>query len=104
MAADRSKVLQQAQLLASRGQYDAAIAEWKKLAMDFPNDGSIPNAIGDLYLLGYGIIGEYQGYKSGHGLNNQLVRALLEQPDAWEIVTFGDESQAPISYIKATPL
>lgn len=49
MAADRSKVLQQAQLLASRGQYDAAIAEWKKLAMEAPNDGSIHNAIGDLY-------------------------------------------------------
>ena len=59
------------------------------------------DAIGDLYLLGYGIIGEYQGYKAGHGLNNQLVRALLEQPDAWEIVTFDDESRAPISYIKA---
>ncbi|HQV41161.1 MAG: UDP-3-O-acyl-N-acetylglucosamine deacetylase [Moraxellaceae bacterium] len=62
------------------------------------------DAIGDLYLLGYGIIGEYQGYKSGHGLNNLLLRALLEQPDAWEIVTFSDESQAPISYIKAEHL
>ena len=50
MAADRSKVLQQAQLLASRGQYDAAIVEWKKLAMDAPNDGSIHNSIGDLHL------------------------------------------------------
>ena len=60
------------------------------------------DAIGDLYLLGYGIIGEYQGYKSGHGLNNQLLRALLDQPDAWEIVTFDDESLAPISYIKAS--
>ncbi len=60
------------------------------------------DAIGDLYLLGHGIIGEYQGYKSGHGLNNQLLRALLDQPDAWEIVTFDDEATAPISYIKAT--
>jgi tetratricopeptide (TPR) repeat protein len=50
LAADRSKVLQQAQLLASRGQFDAAIAEWKKLTADNPNDGSIHNAIGDLYL------------------------------------------------------
>lgn len=50
MAADRSKVLQQAQLLASRGQYDAAIAEWKKLALEAPNDGSIHNSIGDLHL------------------------------------------------------
>lgn len=50
MATDRSKVLQQAQLLASRGQYDAAIAEWKKLAQETPHDGSIHNSIGDLYL------------------------------------------------------
>lgn len=50
MAADRSKVLQQAQLLASRGQYDAAIGEWKKLAAESPNDGSIQNSIGDLHL------------------------------------------------------
>ena len=50
LVADRSKVLQQAQLLASRGQYDAAIEEWKKLAQDTPNDGSIHNSIGDLHL------------------------------------------------------
>lgn len=50
MASDRSKVLQQAQLLASRGQYDAAISEWKKLAAESPNDGSIHNSIGDLHL------------------------------------------------------
>ncbi len=62
------------------------------------------DAIGDLYLLGYGILGEYQGYKSGHGLNNLLLRALLEQPDAFEIVTFDDEDQAPISYIMAERL
>jgi tetratricopeptide (TPR) repeat protein len=47
---DRSKVLQQAQLLASKGQIMEAIAEWKKLAAEAPNDGSIPNSIGDLYL------------------------------------------------------
>ncbi|HEX4869846.1 MAG TPA: UDP-3-O-acyl-N-acetylglucosamine deacetylase [Moraxellaceae bacterium] len=62
------------------------------------------DAIGDLYLLGYGILGEYQGYKSGHGLNNQLLRAMLDQPDAWEIVTFDDEETAPISYIRAERL
>ncbi|MDF3030857.1 MAG: UDP-3-O-acyl-N-acetylglucosamine deacetylase [Moraxellaceae bacterium] len=62
------------------------------------------DAIGDLYLLGYGILGEYQGYKAGHGLNNLLLRALLEQPDAFEIVTFDDEDRAPISYIMAERL
>lgn len=50
MALDRSKVLQQAQLLVSRGQYDNAVAEWKKLAAEAPNDGSIHNSIGDLHL------------------------------------------------------
>lgn len=62
------------------------------------------DAIGDLYLLGHSILGEYQGFKSGHGLNNQLLRAMLDQPDAWEIVTFDDEETAPISYIRAERL
>ncbi|BFU91366.1 MAG: hypothetical protein NTAFB01_25530 [Nitrospira sp.] len=50
MPSDRSRVLQQAQLLASRGQYEAAIAEWKKLATEAPADGTIHNTIGDLQL------------------------------------------------------
>ena len=56
------------------------------------------DAIGDLYLVGNSLIGEFRAYKSGHGLNNAAVRALLAQPDAWEIVTFDDEASAPISY------
>ncbi len=60
----------------------------------------ILDAIGDLYLLGYGLIGEYTAYKSGHGLNNKSLRNLLEQKDAWEFVTFEEESALPISYIK----
>ncbi|MCE8002570.1 MULTISPECIES: UDP-3-O-acyl-N-acetylglucosamine deacetylase [Halomonadaceae] len=57
------------------------------------------DAIGDLYLLGYSLIGEFRGVKSGHALNNQLCRALLAQPDAYEIVTFEKERElAPISY------
>lgn len=58
----------------------------------------ILDAIGDLYLLGRSLIGAYQGYKSGHALNNQLLRTLLATPDAYERVTFVDEKQAPISY------
>jgi len=58
------------------------------------------DAIGDLYLLGKSLIGEFQGHKSGHALNNQLIRELLSQEDAWEIVTFDDETVAPISYMK----
>ncbi|WP_370981300.1 UDP-3-O-acyl-N-acetylglucosamine deacetylase [Agaribacterium sp. ZY112] len=60
----------------------------------------ILDAIGDLYLLGYGLIGEYCAYKSGHGLNNKALRALLEQRDAWEFVSFDEEEQLPISYLK----
>ncbi|MGB3622320.1 UDP-3-O-acyl-N-acetylglucosamine deacetylase [Ketobacter sp. MCCC 1A13808] len=56
------------------------------------------DAIGDLYLLGKSLIGEFQGYKSGHALNNQLLRELLVQEDAWEMVTFDDAKTAPISY------
>ncbi len=61
----------------------------------------ILDAIGDLYLLGYSLIGAFYGYKSGHALNNQLLRALLADESAWEAVTFEDEeasASAPISY------
>lgn len=57
------------------------------------------DAIGDLYQLGYSLIGEFRGVKSGHALNNQLCREMMANPDAWEIVTFEDDAQqAPISY------
>jgi len=56
------------------------------------------DAIGDLYLLGCSLIGEFSGYKSGHELNNRLLRALLVNEDAWETATFDDPELAPISY------
>ena len=56
------------------------------------------DAIGDLYLLGYSLIGEYQAFKSGHALNNQALRTLISQKEAWEMVTFEDVDDAPISY------
>ena len=56
------------------------------------------DAIGDLYLLGNSLIGEFEGYKSGHGLNNTLLRALIAQEDAWEVATFDSFEDAPISY------
>jgi UDP-3-O-[3-hydroxymyristoyl] N-acetylglucosamine deacetylase len=59
------------------------------------------DAIGDLYLLGHSLIGEYQGYKSGHGLNNQLLRALMADSDAWEKVTFDNEADAPIHFMRS---
>lgn len=61
----------------------------------------ILDAIGDLYLLGHGLIGEYSAFKSGHDLNNKLLRALLNDQPAWEEVTYKDPERAPISY--ATP-
>ena len=58
----------------------------------------ILDAVGDLYLAGHPIIGAYEGYKSGHALNNKLVRALLAEQSAWEEVTFPDEGPAPVTY------
>jgi UDP-3-O-[3-hydroxymyristoyl] N-acetylglucosamine deacetylase len=61
----------------------------------------ILDAIGDLYLLGNSLIGEFEGHKSGHGLNNASLRELIAQEDTWEVVTFeDDEDEAPISYMK----
>jgi UDP-3-O-[3-hydroxymyristoyl] N-acetylglucosamine deacetylase len=53
------------------------------------------DAIGDIYLLGHPLIGQYTAYKSGHGLNNQLARALLAGTDAHEVVAFGDGKAVP---------
>ena len=61
----------------------------------------ILDAIGDLYLLGHSLIGQFTGYKSGHGLNNKLLRTLLDDTDAWEIVTFTEEDQSPISFMRS---
>lgn len=59
----------------------------------------ILDAVGDLYLLGKSLIGEFYGHKSGHFLNNRLLRTLLADESAYEIVTFEtDEHKAPISY------
>ncbi len=58
----------------------------------------ILDSIGDLYLLGHSLIGAFSGYKSGHALNNRLLRRLVEDKEAWEEVTFEDAATAPISY------
>lgn len=60
----------------------------------------ILDAVGDLYLLGSSLIGAFNGYKSGHALNNKLLHQLLLEQDAWEFVTFEDTKTAPISYIR----
>ena len=58
----------------------------------------ILDAVGDLYLLGCCLIGEFTGYKSGHRLNNSLLRALLERADHFEEVAFDDPRRSPVSY------
>ncbi len=58
------------------------------------------DAIGDLYLLGRNPIGAFSGFKSGHELNNQLLRTLLADEAAWEEVTYEDNDRAPISYVQ----
>jgi len=60
----------------------------------------ILDSIGDLYLLGRSLIGAFSGYKSGHALNNKLLRTLIAHEDAWELVTFEDEKKAPISFMQ----
>ena len=57
------------------------------------------DAVGDLYLSGCSIIGAFEGYKSGHALNNQLLRTLLATENAWEFVTFENAKKVPFSFI-----
>ena len=64
----------------------------------------ILDAIGDLYLLGHSLIGAFSGYKSGHALNNRLLRALMADESAWEEVTFDDVNEAPISFLQPVPV
>jgi UDP-3-O-[3-hydroxymyristoyl] N-acetylglucosamine deacetylase len=60
----------------------------------------ILDAIGDLYLIGHPLLASYTAHKSGHALNNQLLLALLEQPDAYEVVSFDTNAAAPPSYLR----
>ena len=64
----------------------------------------ILDALGDLYLIGYPIIGRFNAYKSGHALNNLLVREILSDPNNFEIVTFDDNVSCPIEYLPTTGL
>ncbi|MCL5261487.1 MAG: UDP-3-O-acyl-N-acetylglucosamine deacetylase [Gammaproteobacteria bacterium] len=62
----------------------------------------ILDVMGDLYLLGCNIIGSFAGYKSGHALNNLLLKTLLTTEDAWEIVTFDDPKLVPFNFVPIT--
>lgn len=63
----------------------------------------ILDAIGDLYLLGHSLIGAFHGYKSGHELNNRLLRKMLVTEDAWELISYDSEEEAPIWFIQPMP-
>lgn len=59
------------------------------------------DAMGDLYVLGHPLVAHYKAFKSGHDLNNKLLRKLLSEPDSWEFVTFEDSSKAPSAFTNA---
>jgi UDP-3-O-[3-hydroxymyristoyl] N-acetylglucosamine deacetylase len=61
----------------------------------------ILDAVGDLYLLGHPLVGAFSAHKSGHALNNQILRQLLAEEDAWELTTLKDEPDTPISFVPA---
>ncbi|MBU1190709.1 MAG: UDP-3-O-acyl-N-acetylglucosamine deacetylase [Gammaproteobacteria bacterium] len=64
----------------------------------------ILDAIGDLYLLGHSLIGAFHGHKSGHAINNRLLRELLANEASWEEVIFEDAATAPISFLQPVPV
>jgi UDP-3-O-[3-hydroxymyristoyl] N-acetylglucosamine deacetylase len=92
-----------AQGLALGGSLDNAIVmdEYRVLNADglrFEDEfvkHKVLDAIGDLYMLGHPLIGAFSGFKSGHALNNALVRALLADEQAWEFVTYDSVEDAP---------
>ena len=87
-------VLDEYRVLNSEGlRYDNEFVKHKVL-----------DAIGDLYLVGHPLIGEYTAYKSGHALNNQLLRTTLDQADAWELTSYDRADQAPAGLARAFAL
>ncbi|KII79895.1 UDP-3-O-acyl-N-acetylglucosamine deacetylase [Vibrio renipiscarius] len=96
----------QSQNLVLGGSFDNAIVldEYRILneeGLRFENEfvtHKVLDAIGDLYMCGHPIIGEFRAFKSGHGLNNQLLRSVLADQEAWEWVTFEEEQTSPVAF------
>jgi UDP-3-O-[3-hydroxymyristoyl] N-acetylglucosamine deacetylase len=61
------------------------------------------DAIGDLYLLGRPLIGAFSAHKSGHALNNRLLQKLVAEQDAWELMTYQENEEAPIAFVRTLP-
>jgi UDP-3-O-[3-hydroxymyristoyl] N-acetylglucosamine deacetylase len=90
---DNAIVVDEQRVLNADGlRYDDEFAKHKIL-----------DAIGDLFVVGHPMLASYTAYKSGHAMNNQLLRELLADKTAWEIVTFEDESQAPTGFAELAP-
>ena len=62
------------------------------------------DAVGDLYLLGHVLIGHFSGHKSGHALNNRLLRKLMAEKSAWEVLTLDDQNEAVALCTEPVPL
>ena len=91
---DNAIVMDEFRVLNNDGlRYDDEFAKHKVL-----------DAIGDLYLLGHPIIGAFEAYKSGHALNNKLLRELLEHQESWEYVSFERSEDVPEAYLRLHPL
>ncbi|WCE29261.1 UDP-3-O-acyl-N-acetylglucosamine deacetylase [Vibrio sp. SCSIO 43137] len=96
----------QSQNLCLGGSFDCAIVldEYRILneeGLRFDNEfvsHKVLDAIGDLYMCGHSIVGELRAYKSGHALNNQLLRAVLADQEAWEWATFEEEVGSPVAF------
>ena len=85
---DNAIVMDDYRVLNSDGlRYDDELAKHKIL-----------DAMGDLYLVGKPLLAAYSAFRSGHAMNNKLLRELLAQRDAWDVVTFEDEKQAPVGF------
>jgi UDP-3-O-[3-hydroxymyristoyl] N-acetylglucosamine deacetylase len=63
----------------------------------------ILDAMGDLYIVGKPLLAAYSAFRSGHAMNNQLLRALLERPDAYEVVSFEQDREAPRGFAQLAP-
>ena len=90
---DNAIVMDDVKVLNSDGlRYDEEFTKHKIL-----------DAIGDLYCVGKPMLAAYSAFRSGHAMNNRLLRALLDQPEAYEIVSFDDAARAPQGFAKLAP-
>jgi UDP-3-O-[3-hydroxymyristoyl] N-acetylglucosamine deacetylase len=90
---DNAIVMDDYKILNSEGlRYDDEFVKHKIL-----------DAMGDLYLLGRPLLAAYSAFRSGHALNNRLLRELLSRPEAYEVVSFADEHQAPRGLAQLAP-